>query len=75
LKSVVEEGETVDKAYLTIRTRKSQFTNRKKQVKLFGPGFTEHKKDTFEAHYTQEQTNQVVGANEYFIVRRNDHYV
>ena len=75
-KSVVEEGEQKDKPYLSIRYRKSQFVNRKKQVELFGPGpgFTAHKKDTMEAHITQEQTNQLVGANEYFIVRRNDTY-
>ena len=74
-KSISVDGESKDAAYLTIKYRKSQFTNRKKQVKLFGPGFTDHKKDTMESHFTQEQTNQVVGANEYFIGRRNAAYV
>ncbi|TDD77132.1 hypothetical protein [Flavobacterium caseinilyticum] len=73
-KSVTEDGATIDKAYLSIRYRKSQFTDRKKQVKLFGPGFTEHKKDTMEAHFTQEQLNQVIGANEYIVGRRNIAY-
>lgn len=74
IKSIMQDGETKDTPYLSIRYRKSQFTNRKKQVKLFGPGFTDHKKDTMESHFTQEQTNQLVGANEYFIGRRNAAY-
>jgi hypothetical protein len=74
-KSIIEDGEKKDAPYLSIRYRKSQFTNRKKQTKLFGPGFTEHKKDTMECHFTQEQLNQVVGANEYLIGRRNIAYV
>lgn len=73
-KSIWENDTQKTAAYLTIRYRKSQFTDRKKQVKLFGPGFTEHKKDTMESHFTQEQLNQVVGANEYFVGRRNDFY-
>lgn len=74
LKSVWENDDKIAKAYLTIRYRKSSFTDRKKQTKLFGPGFTEHKKDTMESHFTQEQLNQVVGANEYFVVRRSAYY-
>lgn len=74
-KAIWEDDVQKTAAYLTIRYRKSQFTDRKKQVKLFGPGFTEHKKDTMESHYTQEQTNQIVGANEYFVGRRNVAYV
>lgn len=73
-KSILEAGEKKDSPYLSIRYRKSQFTDRKKQVKLFGPGFTEHKKDTMEAHFTQEQLNQLVGANEYLVSRRNIAY-
>lgn len=73
-KSIMQDGESKDAAYLTIKYRKSGFTNRKKQVKLFGPGFTDHKKDTMESHFTQEQLNQIVGANEYFIGRRNAAY-
>lgn len=70
-KSILVDGETKDSPYLKIMTRKSEFTDRKKQVKLFGHGFTDHKKDTMESHFLQEQTNQLVGANEYFIGRRN----
>lgn len=75
LKSVTDEGNVVNKPYLTLRYRKSKNVDRKKHVDMFGPGFTPHKKDTMEAHFTQEQLNQVVGANEYFVVRRNTQYV
>lgn len=73
-KSVTDEGNTVSKPYLSLRYRRSSQTNRLKQVKLFGPGFTEHKKDSMEAHYTGEMTNQLVGANEWFVGRRNNYY-
>jgi hypothetical protein len=74
LKSAVDEGNVVQKPYLSIRYRKSQNVDRQKHIDMFGPGFTPHKKDTMECHITQEQLNQVVGANEYFVVRRNDFY-
>lgn len=69
--SVLEEGNSVSRAYLSIRYRQQAGLNRYKKTKIFGGAIgTPHKKDTMEAHYETEQTNQVIGANQYFVVRR-----
>lgn len=62
-----EEGNTVSKPYLTIRYRSAK---RKRQVKIFGPNGTAQIKDTQTVHYLSEMTNQVIGANNFFVVRR-----
>lgn len=68
------ENNYTSKPYLQLLNKKSSATDRTKQVKLFGPGFTDHKEDTFIAHITGEMTNDLVGANEFFVGRRNDYY-
>ncbi|MGV6830316.1 MAG: hypothetical protein ACWA5P_01980 [bacterium] len=70
-KPVYEEGQDRQAPYLSIRYRKSGGTDRYKKTEFFGGKIgTPHKKDTFEMLCTTEQTNQVVGANEWFVVRR-----
>lgn len=69
--TVLEEGNSVSRAYLSIRYRQQGGLNRYKKTKIFGGAIgTAHKKDTMEAHYETEQTNQVIGANQYFVIRR-----
>ncbi len=70
-KAVTEAGETVARPYLSIRYRQRGGINRYKDVDFFGGSIgTAHKKDTFEMHVKTEQTSQLVGANEWFVVRR-----
>jgi hypothetical protein len=68
------ENNYTSKPYLQLLHKKSKATDRTKQIKLFGPGFTDHKEDTFIANLTGEMTNDLVGANEFFVGRRNDFY-
>jgi hypothetical protein len=66
-----EAGNTYSSPYLCIRYRQMDGINRYKKTKFFGGSIgTDHKKDTFEMHIKTEQTNQVVGANQWFVVRR-----
>lgn len=70
-KYVMESGEVGTKPYLSIRYRAQGGLNRYKKTDFFGGSIgTPHKKDTMEMLCTTEQTNQVVGANEWFVVRR-----
>lgn len=71
-KSVLDEnGDTYNSPYLSIRYRKKNGLNRYKKTEFFGGEMgTPHKKDTMEMHIKTEQTNQVVGANQWFIGRR-----
>lgn len=69
--AVMEDGNQVSRPYLSIRYRKSSAVDRYKKTEIFGGRIgTPHKKDTMEVLYTTEQTNQVVGANQYFVGRR-----
>lgn len=69
--SVLENGDTYMAPYLTIRYRKKEGINRYKKIDFFGGSIgTPHKKDTMEMHIKTEQTNQVIGANEWFVIRR-----
>lgn len=72
----MEEGNTVTKPYLTIRHRSEGQINRKKDVTIYGLG-TPHpeRKDVMTADYLCEVTNQVIGANNFFAVRRGVYYV
>lgn len=62
-----EEGNTVTKPYLTVRYRGAA---RKKEVKIFGPNGTQQVRDAQSVHFLSETTNQVIGANNFFVVRR-----
>jgi hypothetical protein len=70
-KSVMEDGNTYNSPYFCIRYRRKNGLNRYMDTDFFGGQIgTPHKKDTMEMHCKTEQTNQVVGGNQYFIVRR-----
>lgn len=71
---VQENGNTVEKPYLTLRYRSDANYNRKKEVKIFGPNGTAQVRDAQSVHYLTEMTNQVVGANNYFVVRRGNFF-
>lgn len=65
---VQENGNTVSRSYLTFRYRSDSAYSRKKEIKIFGPDGTPQVKDAQSVHYLSEFTNQVVGANNYFVV-------
>jgi|TARA_Y100000310_G_C20704425_1_gene834143 hypothetical protein len=69
--NVLEQGNQYSRPYLTIRYRQMGGINRYKKTKFFGGVYgTDHKKDTFEMHVKTEMTNQVIGANKWFVFRR-----
>lgn len=68
-KQVTEMGNNVSRPYISIRYRGDGDISRRREVKLFGPKGTPHKKDIQTTHFMSEMTNQVVGANEFFAVR------
>lgn len=69
--SVLEDGNTYSRPYLTIRYRQMGGINRYKKTKFFGGVYgTDHKSDTFEMHIKTEMTNEVIGANQFFVFRR-----
>jgi hypothetical protein len=69
--NVLEDGDVYSKPYFTIRYRQMNGINRYKKTKFFGgPIGTPHKKDTMEMHIETEMTNQLVGANQFFVFRR-----
>lgn len=73
--SIYEDGQTVSKPYLSVRYRGDANSNRKRQVKLFGPDGTAQVKDAQSAHWLSECTNQVAGANNYLVGRGTAVYV
>lgn len=73
-KYVSENGNTVSRPYFSVRYRSDGMYNRKREIKIFGPGGTPHKEDTQITIVTSELTNQLIGANEYFAVRTGAFY-
>lgn len=71
---VMENGNTVSKSYFSVRYRADGAYSRKREVKLFGPNGTAQVKDAQSAHFLSETTNQVIGANNFFVVRRGVFY-
>jgi hypothetical protein len=69
-KMVQEDGATVAKSYVSMRSRVSGGVNRKMKTKIFGLFGTETREDKMQVEYICEQTNQVVGANEWMLVNR-----
>lgn len=72
---VTENGNTVSRPYLTLRHRSDGQINRNKEVTIYGLG-TPHpqRKDKMTVDYLSEITNQVVGANNFHVVRRGTFY-
>lgn len=69
-KMVTENGATEAKPYVSIRSRVGGGANRKLKTKIFGLFGTETREDKVQVEYIAEQTNQVVGANEWLVVNR-----
>lgn len=70
-KNVIMDSREVRKPYLQILYRGMGDENRRDEVQVFGRGGTPHKKDTTEHHFLTEMTNQVVGANMFFVGRKD----
>jgi hypothetical protein len=68
-KQVTESGNNVSRPYFSVRYRSDAMNSRKREIKLFGPNGTAHKKDIQTTHFMSEFTNQLIGANEYMAVR------
>jgi hypothetical protein len=69
-----EDGNTVSKPYLSTRFRADAGYSRKRIIDLYGPGGTPQKKDTQTTTFTTEFLNQLVGANNFFVVRTGAGY-
>jgi hypothetical protein len=69
-----DSGKVSKKPYLQIMNRVQGNVNRKRKLKIFGPGGTEQVADKMSIHYLNESTNQVVGANAYFLGRKGTYY-
>jgi len=71
-KKVLENGQEYDQPYLTIRYREMGGLNLFKKTKFFGGIYgTDHKTSTMEMHIETEMTNQVIGANQFFVFKRS----
>ena len=65
------DGETYDTPYFSVQYRRQGGVNRYRKVEIFGGNIgTPHKTDDMQALYTTEATNQLVGGNSFFSIRR-----
>lgn len=69
-KTVSEQGTTKQRPYISIRSRVGGGADRKLKTKIFGLFGTETRADKVQVEYISEQTNQVVGANEWLVVNK-----
>lgn len=69
-----ESGKVSQQPYLKVLNRVSGNVNRKRKVQVFGPGGTPQIADKMTLSYVNESTNQVVGANAWFVGRKSDTY-
>jgi len=65
-----EKEEKVSTPYLSIYNRVKGNVNRRRKVQIFGLGGTDQEVDAMTMLLTNESTNQVVGANAFFVGRR-----
>lgn len=72
--NVMEQGNVVSRPYLTMRYRSNNITNRRRQVKFFGVLGQQVREDRSSVELLTEMTNQVVGANSYFVGRKGVFY-
>jgi hypothetical protein len=68
---VMENGMTDKKGYISLRYRRDGIVDRKRKVEIFGLGGTAQKEDKMSAYFLTECTNQVIGANQFFVGSRN----
>jgi hypothetical protein len=72
----MEEGNTVAKPYMTFRYRSEGAINRRKEISIYGLNQPHPQRlDVMTADYLTEMTNQVIGANNFFAIRRGVFYV
>lgn len=69
-----ETGKVSKKPYLRVLHRMQGNVNRKRELKVFGPGGTQQVADKMSIFYLNESTNQVIGANAYFLGRKGTYY-
>lgn len=69
-----EDGTVTKKAYWNLLSRVQGNVNRKRKVQIFGEGGTPQIADKMSILYTAERTNQLVGANAWFVGRKGDYY-
>lgn len=72
--TVMENGNAVSRAYLTMRFRSNNVTNRRRQAKFWGVLGQQVREDASGVDLLSEMTNQVVGANNYFVGRKGNFY-
>lgn len=66
-----EEGNSYSVPFFSVRTRQKGAVNRRREVEFFGRPFgTPILEDKMKISYLTEQTNQLVGANNFFVGRR-----
>ena len=66
-----DENETTNYVpYLSIYNRVKGAVNRKRRIKIFGLGGTEQSEDAMRWEVLSECTNQLVGANQFFVGRK-----
>jgi hypothetical protein len=74
LTSAMENGKVNSKPYLTVRYRSNNITNRKRQAKFWGVLGQQVKEDKSGVDLLSEVTNQVIGANSFFVGRKGIFY-
>jgi hypothetical protein len=62
-----EQGNIEKSPYLKVLYRANGNINRRRELKVFGPGGTPHEADTLSLQYLSEFTVQIVGANGWFV--------
>lgn len=70
-KTVMEDGNSIARPYFSTAYRRKNGIDRYKKVKIFGGQIgTPHKTDDMQVLYTTEQSNQLIAANNFFVVSR-----
>lgn len=70
-KKTMEDGNSYSRPYFSTAYRKNQNMNRFREIEIFGRPFgTPSRKDKIEVLCTTEQSNQLVGAENYFVVNK-----
>jgi len=74
-KTVTEDGNSVARPYFSTAYRRKENIDRYRKIEIFGGEMgTPHKTDDMQALCTTEQSNQVIAANNYFVVRKASGY-
>lgn len=69
-----ENGNAISKPYINMLFRASNMTNRKRQTKFFGMLGQQVREDRSSVEILTEMTNQVVGANNFWVGRKGVFY-